>query len=250
MTNGISVYWWTNGGANKVGAHSSNNVLTAGQWSYVTVVYDATQPQNNRFSIFVNGVDVTVRTDVSSSGTLAAITTTNIRVASDQPFSEFLNGAIDEIRVYKRALSASEIVSDMNTPIATGIVPTVTPANAATNVSLTIALTAVFNVDMNASTINGSTIELRDVSNALIAATVDYNSSARTATVTPSSPLLGSSVYTARIKGGITGVEDALGNDMTNDLCLELYHPGSPIIADNRRSGWTDPGDQYGFQSI
>ena len=30
VTNGLSVYWWTGGGANKLGAHSTNNVLTAG----------------------------------------------------------------------------------------------------------------------------------------------------------------------------------------------------------------------------
>ncbi len=59
VTNGISVYWWANGGSNKLGAHSSNNVLTSGQWSYVAVTYDGSQAQNNRFSIYVNGVDVT-----------------------------------------------------------------------------------------------------------------------------------------------------------------------------------------------
>jgi hypothetical protein len=65
VVNGISVYWWVNNGASKLGAHSSDNVLTAGVWSNVTVTYDASQPQNNRFTIYVNGVDVTVRTDVS-----------------------------------------------------------------------------------------------------------------------------------------------------------------------------------------
>jgi hypothetical protein len=217
VTNGISVYWWTNGGANKVGVHSSNNVLTAGQWSHVAVTYDATQPQNNRFSIFVNGVDVTVRTDVNSAGTLTAVNATNIRIASDQPFSEFLNGSIDEVRMYKRALSVSEIQTDMNTPIANGIAPSVSPANSATNVSLISSLTSVFNVDMNASTINSTTFELRNSANVLVPATIDYNSSTRTATLTPSSPLQGSSLYFAKIKGGVSGVKDAAGNIMNND---------------------------------
>ena len=70
VTNGISVYWYS--GTNKLVLHSNNNVLTAGTWSYVTVTYDASQAQASRFTIYVNGVDVTNRSDVVSAGTLAA----------------------------------------------------------------------------------------------------------------------------------------------------------------------------------
>ena len=148
VTSGISVYWWANGGSNKLGAHSSNNALTLNQWSYVTVTYDGTQPQNNRFSIFVNGVDVTVRTDVSSVGTLPVINPTNVRIGSNQPFGEYLNGSVDEVRFYKRLLSPAEIASDMNTPIGT-----------ADNTSPTVSITSptggnvsgTINVNANAS---------------------------------------------------------------------------------------------------
>ncbi len=241
VTNGVSVYWWTNGGTNKIGVHSSNNVLTAGIWSHIAVTYDGSQPQNNRFTIYVNGADVTVRTDVSSTGTLGAINSTNIRIGSDQPFNEFLNGSIDEVRVYKRALSAAEVQTDMNTPIVNGIAPMVTPANSANNVSLNTALTAVFNVDMNATTISGSTFELRDASNVLVPAVIAYNSSNRTATLTPTSALLPTAIYTAKIKGGATGVKDALGNIMNSDYSWNFTTldpaslpitegPGGPIL--------------------
>ncbi len=146
VTNGISVYWWANGGSNKVGVHSNNNVLTAGQWSHVAVTYNASQAQNNRFTIYVNGVDVTNRTDVASTGTLSAINPVNIRIGSNQPFGEYLNGAIDEVRYYNRLLTASEIVTDMNTPIV--IAPDITSpvvsitAPAAGTVSGTINVTA------------------------------------------------------------------------------------------------------------
>src|SRR5258706_5577114 len=144
VTNGISVYWWVNNGASKLGIHSNNNVLTAGQWSYVTVTYDGSQVQNNRFSIFVNGADVTNRTDVSSVGTLTTIDPVNIRVASDQPFPEFLNGSVDEVRYYRRLLSLSEIQADMNIGNATDTqAPAVSiTAPAAGNVSGTISVTA------------------------------------------------------------------------------------------------------------
>jgi glutamine amidotransferase PdxT len=237
VTNGVSVYWWTNGGTNKIGAHSSNNVLTAGQWSYVAITYDASQPQNNRFTIYVNGVDVTVRSDISSTGTIAAINTTNIRVGSDQPFNEFINASIDEVRFYKRLLSAAEVQADMNSPIANGIVPTVTPANGATNVSTTAAVTAVFNVAMDATTINSSTVELRNSSNVLVPSTISYNSTSRTMTLTPSSALANTAVYTAKIKGGSSGVKDAIGSTMTNDFTWSFTTADPPMFAPTEGPG-------------
>ncbi len=88
-------------------------MLTAAQWSYITVTYDASQAQSNRLAIYVNGVDVTNRTDIVSSGTIAAIDPTNIRIGSNQPFGEYLNGSVDEVRYYRRLLSVAEIQNDM-----------------------------------------------------------------------------------------------------------------------------------------
>jgi hypothetical protein len=144
VTNGLSVYWWNGGGSSKLGAHSTNNVLTAGVWSYVAVTYDASQPQNNRFTIYVNGVDVTDRSDVGSTGTLAAINPVNVRIGSNAPFGEYLNGSVDEIRFYKRLLSSAEVATDMNSPLAPDVTaPAVNiTAPAAGNVSATINVTA------------------------------------------------------------------------------------------------------------
>jgi hypothetical protein len=145
VTNGISVYWWT--GNNRLGAHSSDNVLTLGQWSYVAVTYDGSQPQTNRFSIYVNGIDVTVRTDVSSAGTLASINPTNIRIASNQPFGEYLNGSVDEVRFYKRLLTQTEVQSDMNTPLS----PDAVPPTVAITAPVAGSVSGTINVTANAS---------------------------------------------------------------------------------------------------
>src|SRR5205809_876795 len=122
VTNGISVYWYS--GSSNLVLHSNNNVLTAGTWSYVTVTYDASKTQASRFTIYVNGADVTNRSDVVSTGTIAAIDPINIRVGSNQPYGEYLNGAVDEIRYYRRLLSLSEIQADMN--LANSTLPDVT----------------------------------------------------------------------------------------------------------------------------
>ncbi len=118
VTNGVSVYWWNTNGSDKLGTHSTNNVLTLGQWSYIAVTYDASKAQASRFSIYVNGVDVTDRSDIGSTGTLTSINPSYIRIGSNQPFGEYLNGSVDEVRFYKRLLTSAEIGSDMNTPLA------------------------------------------------------------------------------------------------------------------------------------
>jgi hypothetical protein len=88
------------------------------------------------------------------------------------------------------------------------------PAANATAVALTATPTVTFSEAMNAATINASTVILRVGANAPLAATVDYNASTRTATLTPSSPLLDSTVYTLTVLGGTTDprVKDAAGN--------------------------------------
>ena len=71
--------------------------------------------------------------------------------------------------------------------------PTVTsksPADGATGVSLGTSVTATFSEAMDAATINGTTFELRNASNALVSATVSYNAGTKTATLSPSANLV------------------------------------------------------------
>ena len=41
-----------------------------------------------------------------------------LRIGGNVPYGQYFQGRIDEVRVYSRALTASEIVRDMNAPIA------------------------------------------------------------------------------------------------------------------------------------
>ena len=169
VTNGLSVYWWINNGTSKLVAHSNSNVLTVDQWSYVAVTYDASEPQNNRFTIYVNGEDVTDRTDVSSEGTLTTVDPANILVGSKEPPGQYFNGSVDEVRYYRRLLSLAEVQSDMtieNTPDAQ--IPTVNiTAPSAGNVGGAINITAeasdnvgVFGVQFLADGINIGTEDI------------------------------------------------------------------------------------------
>src|SRR4030095_15516289 len=92
------------------------------------------------------------------------------------------------------------------------------PANGATGVLVGSTVTAVFSEAMDASTISGSTVELRNASNVLLTATVSYNATTRTVTLTPSAALANSQVYSAKIKSGSTGVKDVSGNALAADF--------------------------------
>src|SRR4030095_5542631 len=97
-------------------------------------------------------------------------------------------------------------------------VASVTPPNGATGVLVGSTVTAVFSEAMDASTISGSTVELRNGSNVLVTATVSYNAGTKTIMLTPTAALGKSQVYAAKIKSGATGVKDAAGNALAGDF--------------------------------
>jgi Bacterial Ig-like domain/Secretion system C-terminal sorting domain len=114
----------------------------------------------------------------------------------------------------------------------------VTPTNGSTAVNAATAVTASTSEAMDATTINSSTVEVRDAANTLVAATITYSSSNNTITLTPTSPLAFSTVYTAKVKGGASGVKDVAGNALVNDYTWTfttsaappLDGPGGPIL--------------------
>jgi hypothetical protein len=87
---------------------SAPAVLPTNAWSHLAGTYDG-----STMRLYVNGVQV------ASQPHAGAITT------STQPLSIGLGwaGLIDEVRIYDRALSASEIQTDMLTPVVTRPVP-------------------------------------------------------------------------------------------------------------------------------
>jgi len=86
-------------------------------------------------------------------------------------------------------------------------VTTRTPAPNATDVPVGTTATATFDEPVQQSTIS---FELRDPSANLVASTTGYDTTSRTATLTPASALAPSTTYTARV----SGATDAAGNVM------------------------------------
>jgi chitodextrinase len=84
---------------------SMGSTLPYNQWSYLAITFNGTQ-----VNFYVNGTLVRTR---SMSASITARTST-MNIGSDVSPSQFYKGAIDEVRIYNRALSASEITTIMN----------------------------------------------------------------------------------------------------------------------------------------
>jgi hypothetical protein len=84
-------------------------ILTVNTWTHLAATYDGATLQ-----LYVNGVQVASQ---AQSGPIAA-SDSPLQIGGDNIYGQYFQGVIDEVRVYNRALSASEIAMDMNTPVA------------------------------------------------------------------------------------------------------------------------------------
>jgi len=92
------------------------------------------------------------------------------------------------------------------------------PLAGATDVLRDTNVMATFSEAMNASTLTASTFTLtKQGSSTPVAATANYNSTTKKATLDPSSDLQANTTYTARVKGGSTGAKDLAGNALGQD---------------------------------
>ena len=98
--------------------------LPLNTWSHVATTWDGAT-----LRMFVNGVQVASK---AVSGPLLT-STQPLRIGGNSTWGEYFAGKIDEVRIYNRALSATEVQSDMNTPITS-------PGSGAWQVFLPVAL--------------------------------------------------------------------------------------------------------------
>jgi hypothetical protein len=90
-------------------------LLPVGQWSHIAVTYS--KSNGGKVVEYVNGENVgeCTRADaLKDPGT-------KLRVGSAPNLSEPMQGIVDELAIYNRALSQNEIKADMNAPIVSGL---------------------------------------------------------------------------------------------------------------------------------
>jgi hypothetical protein len=104
------------------------------------------------------------------------------------------------------------------------------PADGATGVSTAIRPTVTFSEPIDASTVNGSTIFLRDPSNAVVPAAVSYNASTRIATLAPTVALAVSTRYTVTVAGGTVDprIKDLAGNALASNVTWAFTTSSTP----------------------
>ena len=79
-----------------------------GAWTHIALTYDGSM-----LRLYVNGVQAAT---LAASGTIQA-SSSPLWIGGNQPYGEYFNGLIDDVRVYNRALSDAEIQTDMGTPL-------------------------------------------------------------------------------------------------------------------------------------
>jgi hypothetical protein len=120
------------------------------------------------------------------------------------------------------------------------------PANGATGVVVTASISAEFSKSMNASTFTTSTFTLNNG----VTGTVSYDSTANTATFTPTAPLAPNTTFTATIT---TGVQDLAGNHMSAILVWSFTTGGVSVLLngdfESGPTAWTEMSTA-GFELI
>ncbi len=201
----------------------SGQTPNAGVWQHVAATYDGTTAR-----FFLDGAEVASAPFIGLVGTA---NTWRIGAYGSTP-SGFFDGVIDNVRIYDRALSPGEILLDMSSQIQNETTPPTvsasTPANGATGVNAGVSPTATFSEPMTASTITSSRIQLTNAASTVVPATVTYNATTKTATLTPQAVLTFGATYTVTVKGGTGGVKDTFGNPLAADYSWSFTVEGSP----------------------
>ncbi len=124
---------WLNKSGSDYSAEGAS-ALPANTWSYLAGTYDG-----SKLRLYVNGALVST---TSVSGTMTSSTSV-LRIGGDSIWGEYFNGLIDEVRIYNRALSASEIATDMNTPITWTVADATTSAQTSVQGSALVMVPAI-----------------------------------------------------------------------------------------------------------
>jgi MSHA biogenesis protein MshQ len=109
------VYWWwnTSGGQTR-SFRTSGASIGAGSWSHIAIVYSRSRGEQK---VYVNGVDMPAQAGSTTTSTEALLTNLDpLEIGADQgrpPGREF-DGLIDEVKVFRSALTAAEIANVVN----------------------------------------------------------------------------------------------------------------------------------------
>lgn len=185
------------------GAYTTNNTQLSASWSASSDGESGIAAYEYSIGTSPGATDVVGWTSnaLSTSVTRTGLTLTN--GATYYINARAKNGA----GTHSAVASSNGIIIDSLAPAVTST----SPLNGAVDVIVNSNVTATFNDDMNASTIDGAGFTLEDASGTLVSATITYNGGTKTALLDPTGNLSDGTVYTAELNTGIT---DKAGNNL------------------------------------
>jgi hypothetical protein len=210
----------------------SGGVVPLGTWSHVAATYDGSM-----LRLYINGAEAGSR---PASGPL---------MPASPPEAGMLGGilafagTIDEVRLYRRALSAAEIAVDMVVPVdspAPFTVTATTPVNqgvdpASSNIS------ATFSRPADETSVTTATVQLRDSADNVVPTSVTYNRTTHSVTLTPTVPLAAAKDYRALVLGGSGGVRGDDGGQLSSDVHWSFRTAAAvppPVVLPTPRITW------------
>lgn len=171
--------------------------------------------QGQAVAVTLTGTNFIAGAAVGLSGT--GITVSNTVVASaTQITATFTLAANAPVGLQNVTVTTSFGTSNSVTFLVNLLPPTISstnPANGDTAVPFNRKITATFSTVMNGATITPVGVFTLKIGAANVAGTVTYDATNNTATFTPASALLASTIYTAAISASAT---DTLGNPLSN----------------------------------
>ncbi len=87
--------------------------LSVGQWQYVVATFDG-NASSNHIKFYINGLLVYQTNKTSVGNKIANGLVDNLKIGTDRITTAPFNGQIDNVRIYNRALSATEILQMYN----------------------------------------------------------------------------------------------------------------------------------------
>jgi hypothetical protein len=199
----------------------------------------------NSTNVFIrtsNNVVVPATVTYNASNNRATITP-SAALANGTAYTIVVRGGASGVKDSAGNALTADATSAFNTAAPVdSTAPTVTafnPANGALSVATSVAPVVTFSESMNGSTINSTNVFIRTASNVVVTATVTYNASNNTATITPSSPLANGTGYTIVVRGGAAGVKDLAGNALAADVTSGFTVASLPPVGTPDASLWS-----------
>jgi hypothetical protein len=201
-------------GTNQI-LEKSNGPAPLNQWFHFVYIFDGSLPESDRLRIYVNGSRANEQM-VLHRGTISTTTTetpASLCIGSTMNLpalpGNFYNGTVDNVRIYNRALNSAEIQALYHErdhePVSSSdfILRSFTPTRNALQISPSTAISAMFSVAINASTLTNNTVYINGSISGRHQGSFSYNAETKTVRIAPKTPFRVGEVVSVTLTRGI-----------------------------------------------